>query len=369
MTLLVIDEFGKLLEYAVKNSDHEEIYFVQQLAEVFNNPAHNGLLITALHQSFEAYGQGLSEAERNEWVKIKGRFKDLTFNEPIEQLLFLATNNIHLDSTRRFPPYTKHILQLQNDHYITKLNPEFSEEIATKLWPLDVISAYLLCVAFQRYGQNERSLFSFLNSEIDFVKERSNEITQLGIPELYDYLFHEFYSYLNSKYNTDYTVWSNILMALDRVDANIEKESNIAENIIKVIGLINLFGHRGAQVDEEFVISYLSYLHKPEALKVALNQLVNLKTLRFNRFSKSYKITEGTDVNIENELLQASGEIEAKLDIVLKLKEYFDFSVFNAKAISYKTGTPRFFQYCISDAPLKTLPKKNYQVDGQGNRI
>lgn len=369
LTLLVIDEFGKLLEYAVKNDPQKEIYFLQQVAELFNDPNHNGLFITTLHQSFEAYGHGLNDAERNEWVKVKGRFKDLTFNEPIEQLLLLAADNIKSEVDRSVALSSKKILGLQSKYHIANLESSFSKEIAEKLWPLDVVSAYLLCIALQRYGQNERSLFTFLEAELGTLSVHQRESSQLGIPEIYDYLYHEFYSYLNSKFNSDYTIWSMIHLALDRVDSDFDGKAVVAEDIIKVIGFISLFGHKGAHVEDDFIIEYLSYLHSEKDLKNSIKQLVNLKILRFNRFSKSYKITEGTDLNIESELLQVSNEIEAKLDIVHKLEEYFDFAVINAKSISYKTGTPRFFQYYISEEPLEEFPKKQYQIDGVINLV
>jgi len=369
LTLLVIDEFGKLLEYAVKNEPQEEIYFLQQLAELFNDSDHNGLFITTMHQSFEAYGHSLVEAERNEWVKVKGRFKDLTFNEPIEQLLLLAAHNINSEAKPSTSKDSKKILKLQNQYHITNLDKSFGEDIAGKLWPLDVISAYLLCIALQRYGQNERSLFTFLETELGTLRKHQNESSQLGIPEIYDYLYHEFYSYLNSKYNSDYTIWSMIYMALDRIDSDFEGKAVVAEDIIKVIGLVGLFGHKGAHVEDDFITDYLSYLHGKKELENAIEQLVTLKVLRFNRFSRSYKITEGTDLNIENELIQISNEIETKLDIIHKLEEYFDFAVINAKSVSYKKGTPRFFQFYISEAPLKVLPKKQYQIDGVINLV
>ena len=369
LTLLVIDEFGKLLEYAVKNEPQEEIYFLQQLAELFNDSQHNGLFITTLHQSFEAYGHGLTQAERNEWVKVKGRFKDLTFNEPIEQLLLLAAVNIKSEANHSPSIDSKKILKLQNQYHNTNLENSFGEDIAERLWPLDVISAYLLCIALQRYGQNERSLFTFLEAELGTLSKHKSESSQLGIPEIYDYLYHEFYSYLNSKYNSDYTIWSMIYMALDRVDSDFDGNAIVAEDIIKVIGFISLFGHRGAHVEDGFIIDYLSYLHEKKELKNTIEQLVKLKILRFNRSSKSYKITEGTDLNIESELMQVSNEIETKLDIVHKLEEYFDFAVINAKSVSYKTGTPRFFQYYISEEPLKEFPKKQYQIDGVINLV
>ena len=43
---ILIDEFGKFLEYASKHNPEKELYFVQQLAEFCNNPKHNIVLIT-----------------------------------------------------------------------------------------------------------------------------------------------------------------------------------------------------------------------------------------------------------------------------------------------------------------------------------
>lgn len=368
LTVLVIDEFGKLLEYAVKNDSNSEIYFLQQLAELFNNQAFNGILITTLHQSFEAYSQSISDAERNEWVKVKGRFKDLTFNEPIEQLLYLASERIN-NPSKEETKKSASILRLQSDYHITSLPKDFPEEVAAKLWPFDVISVHLLCVALQRYGQNERSLFTFLESEVDNLLKKQSSNSRIGIIELYDYLYHEFYSYLNSKYNTDYTAWALIQQGLERIDSDIEENKLAAEDSLKVIGFITLFGHKGAHIEREFLIGYLSYLYQPDLLSSVLDQLEQKKILRYNRFSRSLKITEGSDLNIESELIQVSNEIDAKLDIVHRLKEYFDFSVINAKSITHITGTPRFFQYEISEKPLSQLKNREYQIDGVINLV
>ncbi|MEX2512969.1 MAG: ATP-binding protein, partial [Cyclobacteriaceae bacterium] len=85
LMVIIIDEFGKFLEYAAKNNPEKELYFIQELAEFVNDPAHNIILVTTVHQNFDAYSFGLSYAQRQEWSKVKGRFKEITFNEPIEQ--------------------------------------------------------------------------------------------------------------------------------------------------------------------------------------------------------------------------------------------------------------------------------------------
>jgi hypothetical protein len=88
---LLLDEFGKFLEYASKYNPENELYFIQQLAEFCNNPKYNIVLITAVHQSFESYSYSLTSTQKQEWTKVKGRFREITFNEPVEQLLFLAS--------------------------------------------------------------------------------------------------------------------------------------------------------------------------------------------------------------------------------------------------------------------------------------
>src|SRR5690554_6199899 len=91
---LLIDEFGKFLEYASKNSPEKELYFIQELAEFCNNPTYNIVLITTVHQSFESYAYSLNSIQKQEWTKVKGRFREITFNEPVEQLLYLASEYV-----------------------------------------------------------------------------------------------------------------------------------------------------------------------------------------------------------------------------------------------------------------------------------
>ncbi|MEM6738213.1 MAG: hypothetical protein AAF620_19305, partial [Bacteroidota bacterium] len=92
--IFLIDEFGKFLEYAARNNPEKELYFIQKLAETANDPERNVILITTLHQNFGAYAKGLDRAQKKEWEKVKGRLIDISFDEPVEQLLFLASERI-----------------------------------------------------------------------------------------------------------------------------------------------------------------------------------------------------------------------------------------------------------------------------------
>ena len=67
--LIVIDEFGKVLEHAAKNNPEQELYFLQKFAEFVNVPSRDILLLTTLHQNFGAYAKNLTETKRMNGLK------------------------------------------------------------------------------------------------------------------------------------------------------------------------------------------------------------------------------------------------------------------------------------------------------------
>ena len=102
--VIVVDELGKFLEYAAANPDRSDIYILQLLAEATAPSAGNHLcLMTVLHQAFDRYASGLRTATREEWAKIQGRFEDVSFQEPPDQILELLAAAIQ----QRDHPVTK----------------------------------------------------------------------------------------------------------------------------------------------------------------------------------------------------------------------------------------------------------------------
>ena len=57
--VFLIDEFGKVLEHAAKNNPEKEMYFLQKFCEYVNDTCKNIVLITTLHQGFNAYAKEL----------------------------------------------------------------------------------------------------------------------------------------------------------------------------------------------------------------------------------------------------------------------------------------------------------------------
>ena len=367
---LAIDEFGKFLEYAAHNEPENELYFLQQLAEFINNPDNNIILCTTVHQNFDAYAVSLTQSQKQEWTKVKGRFREITFNEPVEQLLFLAAEHLEKTATTKaFSTHIKEAVKLLVTSKAFSVNEEYINKIAEKLFPLDVLSAYVLTLSLQKYGQNERSLFSFLESTDHTGLYQHIEAKKgfYSIADVYDYLINNFHSLLNSKYNIDFIAWKAIRSALERVETSFEDNINAYSKIIKVIGLLNINALFGAKLDDAFLIKYLRSCLGISNAETLIKSLESKNIILYRNYSKRFVLFEGTDLDINDALEKAGSRIDAITDIVTLLKKYYDLPPIVAKRVMYEKGTPRLFEYKISTHPISEIPKD--EIDGFVNLI
>lgn len=367
LLLIAVDEFGKVLEHAANNNPERELYFIQQFAEYVNRPENNILFITTLHQNFGAYSRKLSEHQRNEWTKVKGRFKELVFSEPVEQLLHLAAEQLNALQISRPENTINELFYLAQNSKV--ISPHFKIDIAHKLYPLDMFSATALTQAIQRYGQNERSLFSFLNTQSSHSLKQftPNAKETYNLSYVYDYVIYNFHSFL-SEVNADTLNWSAMRVALERVEGFLEEnEIPDASKIVKAIGLLNLLGSSAIKVEKDTFCEYAEKAMNINHPEILLEKLTALKIIRFANYKSQYILFDGTDINIEDELYKAKGQIPLSVDIVNEVNTYFNFRIIPAKSVYYKKGTPRFFQFKISADPIDEIPKDD--TDGFINLI
>ncbi len=353
--LIAIDEFGKFLEYASENKPEQELYIVQKIAEFANDPNKNIIFLTTLHQGFDAYRSKLDEKSRSEWEKVKGRLKEITFNEPVEQLLHLAAKYLNgkLNNVSH-----KEFKDIYNSVIASRVYPLYNslnEKIAAQLYPLEILSAGILARSLQKYGQNERSLFTFLETT-DFSKFIYKTKPYFNLVDVFDYLINNFYSLLSSKYNPDYLKWTVIKSTLERAEILFEKESVAKEKIIKAIGLLNILAPAGSKLNNEFLKKYGKLSLNVSNVENEIKILEKSKLIRFQSYSDSYVLFEGTDVDIDLALTDAENYINQNPDLVSKLKEHFNFPYLPAKASYIKKGTPRFYEFIISDNPIQQKP-------------
>lgn len=370
--IIAIDEFGKFLDYAAQNNPEQELDFVQQLAEFANDTTKNILLLTVLHQGFDSYGYRLNRLQREEWEKVKGRWQELTFNEPVEQLLELAAQYLQKSYLATKPQTTVYSLVnlIQTSRTYPRYN-QLDEQFAQRLLPFEPLAAYVLTFALQEYAQNDRSLFTFLQANDrfglnDYIKT-SEPPPYYNLIWVHDYLLHNFYSLLSTVHNPHYTQWMAIKGAVERVEAVFTEGITTACHLVKIIGLLNIFSPKGARVDTSFLTEYARYCLNLTDINSIIYELETRKIIRYVSFKQTFILFDGTDLNIELAVLEAGQAIDSIRDVVGGLKKHFQFPYVLAKAVTYKTGTPRFFEFQLTDSPLKALP--HGMIDGFINLI
>jgi len=366
--VLVIDEFGKSLEFAAKNNPELELYFIQRIAEYANDSRRNFLFLTTLHQNFDAYAIGLSEKDRKEWEKVKGRIKELPFNEPVEQMLDLAGKAIasELDTKAKIS-LTKKLLTIVKKSNLFQLRHELTVGSARNLFPLEPLSASCLLIALQKYGQNERSLFNFISSNeplgiLQHLKNKGSSFYSL--PDVYDYLLFNYSFLLQSKNNPDFFKWRVVITAMDRIESLLDSDVNLAKEIVKIIGLLSLLNSQGSKINIEFLQQYCKEIIGVKDIDNVLDILSKKKIIRYHKYKDSYSIYEGSDIDIELEIHNKKKEV-GKIEVVESHVNSFlklDYAV--AKAITYKKGTPRIFKYEITNTPILSIEQPQSDLDG-----
>ena len=366
MLFIAIDEFGKVLEHAAKYDPDKELYFFQKFTEIVNSSNRDILLLTTLHQNFSAYAGKLTQAQKNEWNKVKGRFFEVVFAEPVEQLLYLAAEHLSAEKSWR-DVMGNHFAELHQMAIDNKfVNNTFDYNTAARLYPIDTFTAYSITKAIQRYGQNERSLFSFLHSRGNHsvTEFEPHESLTYNLAEAYDYIVNTFHSYLNEA-NTDSMAWSSIRISIERVEGSNWSDTNSlldAIKIVKAIGMINLFGNAGFKMTTEEMVTYAEWAMDVRNANSTLKELIRLKIIRYAEYKKRLILFEGTDINIEEEINNASVVVPKPINFVDYLRIYFNDRATPVKAYYYHRGTPRYFKYELRSEAEDIVPVGD--VDG-----
>jgi len=197
---IVVDEFGKFLEYAARH-ESDDIFLLQMLAEEAHQSSQaNILLFVVLHQSFEQYGKNLSSQLRNEWIKIQGRYQTLSFVDTTAEALPIIAQvfkqQLPQKAKQQIAKAIQTITRRLKEEKI--LPPSLKEKTATSLfmqcYPLHPLTLLLLPLLCQKIAQNERTLFNYLGSNGAYALSQTMQNLKLGDfvypAAIYDYFIN-----------------------------------------------------------------------------------------------------------------------------------------------------------------------------------
>jgi hypothetical protein len=342
--ILFIDEMGKLLEAAAQ--DGSDIYVLQELAEAASRSAGRLLVVGVLHQAFEEYAHRLSHQMRDEWAKIQGRFIDLVVDTAGEEQIDLIARAIESDHQVREPGKLSALVAKHARRERGAVDAARFASAIEECWPLHPVVACLLGpISRRRFGQNQRSIFGFLNSAEpsgfqDFLNHAGD--TELYGPDrLWDYLRTNLEPSILA--SPDGHRWALAAEALERCEAIGGGALHI--KLLKAIGVIDLFKERSGLVANFELLCACFSDTPPKYLKEALAKLDEWSFTIFKKFQDAHAIFAGSDFDIEKAVRGALDEIDA-VDF-RQLKDLAGLQPMLAKRHYHDTGAMRWFDVNI----------------------
>lgn len=360
--VILVDEFGKHLEYAQQlHGTKDEIYFLQQLAEAANHKQSGFLLIATLHQNIESY-TGFHQQLKNEWRKVAGRFIEHPFNEPVEHLFQIAAKKIGSIELESKPAVPVSLNELALSMSLFGNGSDSNDiALAEALAPLDWLSANLLFRALKDYGQNERSLFGFLESEHSLALQKFRG-THYGVQQAFKYLLNVFGSKLQEYTNPHRSTWESIDRALERASALKREFFFDYELLIQLIGLVHLFGREG-QLFNFRELSSIAEAYGMEQAEKRVQELKEAKIITFFRYRNQLSFLEGTDMDLAAELALLHAPVAERFSPERSLKSRLTIPAVLARQHFARTGAARFVAFEVLDSETRpSTPEGFYDL-------
>lgn len=352
--LVIIDELGKFLEYSALNPEKQDVYFLQQLGEASSRSGENCLFtVGLLHQGFSTYADKLSEHAQREWEKVAERFEEIVFAQPLSQVaaLLSAALNVKEDECPRGWKSEAHAdMRAAVDLGLFGANAGKSAlvELAPSLYPLHSTVLPVLAKFFRRFGQNERSLFSFLLSSEphalqDFAQNESTLSFIYRLPEFYDFIAQNFGSRLSAQSFRSH--WSHI----DAIIRSFPAERELDLRVLKTIGVLNTIDSTADLLPSDELLSLA--LGNPSGLNASVTRLKKENLLFFRGARRGYALWSHTSVNLEHEFAKASESIQQISSMGELLRSRLDARPVVARAHYIQTGNLRHFtlRFCSPD--------------------
>ena len=301
--LLIIDEFGKNLE-AIGDGSDADPYLLQQLAEAGQGAGLPIFALTLQHLSFEDYLVGIDGPRRREWAKVQGRFEDVAYIESAAQTRALIGTVFEIDDDlqpriRRWAEtHAKEMRALGVADLATAATVE-------ACYPLHPLAALVLPELCSRYGQHERTLFSFLTgadsaTAASFLSATSlpdrGVLPSLGLDAVYNYFVAGGAGVVGYSQR-----WSEIATRLRDAHGLTESQTKLA----KSIAILNLVSTGGAARASAQVLDIAL-----NGAAKALTSLQDAGIVTYRDFADEFRIWHGTDVDIRGLIKAAHAKVQ-----------------------------------------------------------
>ncbi|MCX2724505.1 hypothetical protein [Roseibium salinum] len=358
--LLIMDELGRGLEAAAEGDG--DLHLLQDIAELASRSQGKLVFLGILHQAFEEYAERLGRKAQESWAKIQGRFVDISISVSLEETVELIGEALgHQRAVRKAIPLAEACVERLRPAR-TKADAKRMAGKLARAAPLHPLTACLVGpLSRRRFGQNQRSVFSFLSSAEPFGLQDAltSQLIDTCYPPhlLWNYLAANFDAAILS--SPDGHRWA---LAQDVLERSVARgSSEIEQQVLKTIAIFELLKDRSGLAADVDTLALALHEVDRSGIETALGRLEQQSEIVFRKHSGIYVLYAGSDFDVEARLVEVLTEIkEVNLDLVRSLA---DLQPMLAKRHHEETGAMRWFEMSIE--PVSALENLTLRKNAQ----
>ncbi|WP_291321929.1 hypothetical protein [Desulfonatronospira sp.] len=351
--LLLIDEAGKTLEYALQDREGGDVYVFQEIAENANRQSSIPLLfLITLHQMFDDYVELAERTIRAEWTKVQERFHAIQFAETAATTMQLVADALHHPR-----PLPKKVAQAIDDVLsdLEKcsvplpigMNMNSFRQLAQRSWPLHPTVLLAIPHLFRRLAQNERSIFSYLTSHEPYGFQehiRKSVDKDVGFVRL-----HDLYTYLLANFEAGLARLPHAKRLLEANDV-INSRRGLSELSVELIRTIAMLNVLGEICPLRARAKFLACAFRVNDIEAELSSLKQQSIITFRQLDGSYRVWEGSDVDIEARMKEARRHLHLEgHSLLATLRRHLPPRTLIARRHNLLTGAYRFFNITYTE--------------------
>ncbi len=353
--LLLIDEMGRYLEFAAANREREDPSIFQLLAESAGGSTTAPLAVVGfLHHRFGDYVAGLGEWVEGEWARSSERYEEIAFQESTEQTLHLMAEALQPVGAHA-AGVKKAARSLYSDacsRQMFSTSASRVQKLGERLYPIHPATLSCLASTSRRFGQNERSVFSFLQSLEPGGFRRfahGNEyspVTWYRLDQLYDYLSTQgSFRFRSAEREKRWQLAADaVIMCADMDPSHL--------SVLKVVGVMSVLEPVPGLVCNPTDVAWCLGVDQEEAAE-ALKTLVGRGVAHKRSFRGDFSLWSHTSVDLETWLEDARTMVPATDALERHFEMLPPARPIVAQRHYHQTGTMRTFDNVVGTKAIE----------------
>lgn len=307
---IVHDEFGRFLQNLDQYLVYKTMQELQDIAEFVNRSNQYMQLLLISHKGMSQYLHGFNQEHQSEFQRIEKRYTTYFVESDTATYYRIVQQYINNTLKENVVIDTEDIIrQLRLYNLFQELNHHEIENLIVKgCYPIHPVTLFLLPRISKIFGQNERTLFTYLESDDSYGF--NNQITKNADYIYADTLFPYFFSEESLKELLDESN-KDTIQTYQMICSNLDARKVNAHRIIMFITMWEITNSNSIYKVDNSLLEFATGIDEIR-LQEILDELTELKFIRYNRIQNKWELSQGSSVVVE-ELVQ-NKKVELKIN-------------------------------------------------------